>query len=295
MRAMRTRVCLLKRRVTGDVIRELYYNRYYRSMAMVRNVLVDSHCHIDMPQFDADRDAVVARALEAGVERMLVIGELDDELGIEAIERALRVAEAHGFPCSAGIHPHQARLADERAYDAIRGLAREGRIAAIGEIGLDHHYDYSPRQAQLEVFRRQVRLARDVGRPVIIHTREADAETARLLEGEGAAEVGGVIHCFTGGQDLAEQALALGFYVSFSGIVAFPRAETIQAVAKRVPIERLLVETDAPFLAPPPHRGKRNEPAFVVEVARKVAALRGEALEDLARAAKSNFERLFRV
>lgn len=256
--------------------------------------LVDSHTHIDMSQFDEDRDAVVARAREAGVAEMLVIGELDDELGREALHRALRVAESLGFPCSGGIHPHQARLADQKLYDELRGLAREGRIAAIGEVGLDFHYDYSPRPVQREVFRRQVRLARELGLPVIVHTREADEETAEILESEAARESGGVIHCFTGGADLARRALDLGFYISFSGIVAFPRSETIQEVARTIPLDRLLVETDAPFLAPPPHRGKRNEPAFVVEVARKVASLRGISLDALAAAATANFGRFLR-
>ena len=253
--------------------------------------LVDSHCHIDMPQFDADRAAVVARAREAGVREMLIVGGVDEEAGHL---RALRVAEGLDLPASAGVHPHEARLADEAVYDELRGLARDGRVVAVGEIGLDFHYDHSPRPVQREAFRRQVRLAREVGLPVIVHTREADEETAALLEAEGAGEVGGVIHCFTGGQELARRALALGFCISFSGIVAFPRAEVIQAVAKEVPRDRLLVETDAPFLAPPPHRGKRNEPAFVVEVARKVAALRGATLEDVAGAAGDNYARLFR-
>jgi len=254
--------------------------------------LIDSHCHIDLPQFDADREAVVARAREAGVEQMLVVGEFDADAGQR---RALRIAESLGFPASAGVHPHEARLATDATWDELGGLAREKRIVAVGEIGLDYHYDHSPRDVQVEVFRRQVRLARDVGLPVIVHTREADAETAALLEEEGAREVGGVIHCFTGGHELADRALALGFCISFSGILAFPRAEVVQEVARRVPSDRLLVETDAPFLAPPPHRGKRNEPAFVVEVARKLAGLRGEALDDVASAAKSNFQRLFRV
>jgi TatD DNase family protein len=196
---------------------------------------------------------------------------------------------------SAGVHPHEAKLADERAYDELRGLARDGRIVAIGEIGLDFHYDHSPRDVQREVFRRQVRLARDVGLPIIIHTREADEETGALLEDEGAGECGGVIHCFTGGRELARRALAIGFHVSFSGILAFPRADVIQAVAREVPLDRLLIETDSPFLAPPPHRGKRNEPAFVVEVARKLADLRGTAVEPIGAAARDNFRRLFRV
>ncbi len=254
--------------------------------------LVDSHTHIDLPQFDVDRDAVVARAREAGVERMLIVGGVDAERGHQ---RALQVAEALGFPASAGVHPHEARLATEATWEELRGLAGAKRLVAIGEIGLDFHYDHSPRDVQLQVFRRQLRLAREVGLPVIVHTREADAETAALLEEEGAGETGGVIHCFTGGLELAERALALGFLISFSGIVTFPRAEPIQEVARRVPMDRVLIETDAPFLAPPPHRGKRNEPAFVVEVARRLAALRGVPLEVVGAASKSNFERLFRV
>ena len=252
-----------------------------------RITLVDSHCHIDMAQFDADRDAVVARAREAGVETMLIVGGVDEESGHQ---RALRVADGLGLPASAGVHPHEARLATEAVYDELKGLAREKRLVAIGEIGLDFHYDHSPRDAQREAFRCQVRLARDVGLPVIVHTREADDETAALLEEEGARETGGVIHCFTGGADLARRALALGFFISFSGIVAFPRATEIQEVARTMPLDRLLIETDAPFLAPPPHRGKRNEPAFVVEVARKVAALRGITAEDVGRAARANFD-----
>ena len=252
--------------------------------------MIDSHSHIDMPQFDADRDAVVARAREAGVTSMLIVGGVDEEGGHR---RALKVAGELGLPASAGIHPHEARLATEQAYDELRGLARDGRIVALGELGLDFHYDYSPRDVQRDVFRRQIRLAREVGLPVIVHTREADAETADILEEEGAEETGGVIHCFTGGEDLARRALALGFFISFSGIVAFPRAEVVQEVARTVPEERLLVETDSPFLAPPPHRGKRNEPAFVLDVARAVARLRGAPLEQVGRATEANFRRLF--
>jgi TatD DNase family protein len=256
-----------------------------------RLTLVDSHLHIDMPQFDADRGEVVARAREAGVETMLIVGGVDEEAGHR---RALRVAQELGFPCSAGVHPHEARLWTDAVEDELRALAAEKRIVAIGEIGLDFHYDHSPRDVQREVFRRQLRLAHDVGLPVIIHTREADQETAAILEHE-AEEIGGVIHCFTGTRELAERALVLGFCISFSGIVAFPRAEVIQEVARSVPRERLLIETDAPFLAPPPHRGKRNEPAFVVEVARVVARLRGETVEDVGRAALENFERAFNL
>ena len=248
----------------------------------------DSHCHIDMPAFDADRAAVVARARAAGVERMLLIGGIDEEKGHL---RALRVAQEIGLPVSAGVHPHEARLATEATYDELRALAAEKRIVAIGEIGLDFHYDHSPRNVQRDVFRAQVRLARELGLPVIVHTRNADDETAVLLEDEGAR--GGIIHCFTGGEDLARRALALGFFISFSGIAAFPRAEVIQAVARTAPMDRVLVETDSPFLAPPPHRGKRNEPAFVVEVVRLVARLRGMPEEAVGAAALANFLRAF--
>jgi TatD DNase family protein len=253
--------------------------------------LVDSHCHVDLPQFDADRDEVMARAREAGVVEMLLVGGVDAEGGHR---RALDVADRYGLPVTAGVHPHEATLGDERVYDELRGLAREGRLVAIGEIGLDFHYDHSPRPVQREAFRKQMRLAREVGLPVVVHTREADEETVAILEQEGAAETGGVIHCFTGGLELARRSLALGFCLSFSGIVAFPRAEVIQQVAREAPAERVLVETDAPFLAPPPHRGRRNEPAFVTEVARKVAALRGVSAETIAASSRQAYAGLFR-
>ncbi len=252
---------------------------------------VDSHCHIDMPQFDADRADILERAAAAGVADLLLIGGVDEENGHR---RALRVAAEIGRACSAGVHPHEARLWTDAVEDELRGLARDGRIVAIGEIGLDFHYDHSPRDVQVAVFRKQIRLARDTGLPVIVHTREADPETCAILEEEGVRETGGVIHCFTGGTELASRSLALGMFLSFSGIVAFPKSTTIQEVARTAPLDRLLVETDAPFLAPPPHRGKRNEPAFVVEVTKRVAALRGVAAEVVGAAALANFRSLFR-
>jgi TatD DNase family protein len=257
---------------------------------MTTPTYVDSHCHLDMKDFDADRAAVLARAREAGVGDFLIVGIVDAEAGHR---RALAVAQELGLPASAGIHPHEAKLATEDVYTELSDWARAKKIVAIGEIGLDFHYDHSPRDTQREVFRRQVRLAREVGLPIIIHTREADAETCDILEGEGADKVGGVIHCFTGGEELAARALALGFYISFSGILTFPRAEVIRQVAAAMPLNRLLIETDAPFLAPTPHRGKRNEPAYVVEVARRIGALRGIAGEEVGRAALANFQTLF--
>ena len=197
---------------------------------------------------------------------MLVVGGVDEERRAPAGPRGGRRRSA--CRATAGVHPHEARLADEAVYDELRGLARDGRIVAIGEIGLDFHYDHSPRDAQREAFRRQVRLAREVGLPIVVHTREADDETARHPRGGGRGRG-------RGSRSTASPAASsspggrstLGFFISFSGIVAFPRAEVIQQVAREVPEDRLLIETDAPFLAPPPHRGKRNEPAFVVEVA----------------------------
>ena len=250
----------------------------------------DSHCHIDMDAFDEDRAEVLDRAREAGIAELLLVGCINEAAGHR---RAIAVAQANGFRASAGVHPHDAKLAGEATYDELTGLSADRAIVAVGEIGLDFHYDNSPRAVQRDVFKRQIHLARDVGLPIIVHTREADAETAEMLEQEGAAEVGGVIHCFTGGHDLADRALALGFFISFSGIVTFPRAKTIAEVARKVPSERLLVETDAPFLAPPPHRGKRNEPAFVTEVVGRVAELRGAPYAQIAAAALENFGRLF--
>ena len=253
--------------------------------------MIDSHCHIDVAEFDVDREDVVARARAAGLAEMLVVGSLDEGVGLE---RALAVGERFALPVAAGVHPHEARSWDTHVEEKLRGLARERRIVAIGEIGLDFHYDHSPRPAQREAFRRQVHLARDVDLPVVIHTREADEETITVLEEEGASETGGVLHCFTGGLELARRCLGLGLCVSFSGIVAFPRAELIRRVAREIPDDRLLVETDAPYLAPPPHRGQRNEPAFVVEVARHVAALRGVEPEAVGALALRNYARLFR-
>ena len=253
--------------------------------------MIDSHCHIDMPQFDADRDEVIARAREAGLVEMLVVGEVDEG---EALRRSLRVAEVYGLPATAGVHPHQARLADEHTYDEIRGLARERRVVAIGEIGLDFHYDYSPRETQREVFRRQIRLARDVGLPIVVHTREADDDTAAMVREAGQAGVGGVLHCFTGPASLAEVALDAGWYLSFSGVVTF-RKWTDDVLIRSIPEDRILVESDAPYLAPVPHRGKRNEPAHVALTVAKIAEARGSDAATLGHATVRNTVRLFRL
>src|SRR3712207_442115 len=228
-------------------------------------MFVDSHAHIDGEEFDADRVEVVERARAAGVRAILNVGTGDPHGG--SFERAVAVAEEfEGVYAAAGVHPHDARLYDDAAEKRLLEVLRSsGRVVALGEIGLDYHYDNSPREVQREVFARQLRLAREEGLPVVIHSREADDDTAEILRRElGGSGTRGVMHCFGGGPDLAGAALALGFYVSFAGNVTFKKAEALREVAAVVPTGRMLVETDCPFLAPVPHRGRRNEPAHVV-------------------------------
>jgi TatD DNase family protein len=259
-------------------------------------MFVDSHAHIDGEAFDADRDEILARARAAGVRAILTVGTGDPQSG--SLERAVEVAARHeGVYAAAGVHPHDARLYDAEAEGRILKLARGGgRFVAWGEIGLDFYYDHSPRDAQREVFARQLRAARDCGLPVIVHSRDADDETIEILGREWAgSRRGGVLHCFGGSPAMAEAAVGLGFYVSFAGNVTFKKAENLRAAALVVPLERLLVETDCPFLAPVPLRGRRNEPAFVVETARFLAGLRGVPAEELGRITTENFCRLFGV
>ena len=250
----------------------------------------DSHTHIDLAEFDSDRPALLRRAAEAGVVRLLLVAQADDSAGLD---RGLIIARDCGLKVSGGLHPHEAVHWSESLAERLETLGETRSVCAIGEIGLDFHYDHSPRDQQEEAFRRQIRIARAVKLPVIIHTREADDLTISILQEEGASEVGGVIHCFTGGQGLADAALALGFYISFSGIACFANADPLRAVAKTVPMDRFLVETDCPFLAPPPHRGKRNEPAFVVDVARRMAEVKNIPLDEFGTATVENFDRLF--
>src|SRR5713226_8908231 len=239
-------------------------------------MLVDSHCHLDFADFSEERDAVVARARAAGVGTMLTIGTRLDEFP------AVRtIAEAYpDIWCSVGAHPHEA--ADHAATTAaeLAALAAHPRVIGIGETGLDYHYDHSPRDVQAQVFRVHVAAARASGLPLIIHAREADDDIARILREERAEA--GVLHCFSSGRGLAVAALELGFYISISGIVTFRNADDLRAIVRDVPLERLLVETDAPYLAPVPHRGRRNEPAFVAATAAAVAALKGVEPEALA-------------
>ncbi|HWS56274.1 MAG TPA: TatD family hydrolase [Pyrinomonadaceae bacterium] len=257
-------------------------------------MFIDSHAHIDGEEFDADRDEVVGRARAAGVRAILNVGTGDPHAG--RFERAVDVAERYeGVYAAAGVHPHDAKLYDEAAERRLlRIIGRGRRVVAWGEIGLDFHYDHSPRDTQREVFARQLRLARETGVPVIIHSREADEETVEVLRNVYAgAPRGGVMHCFGGGPAMAEAVLELGLHVSFAGNVTFKKAEALREVARRVPVERLLVETDCPYLSPVPLRGRRNEPAHVVETARFLADLRGIPAEELGRRTSANFSRLF--
>ena len=251
--------------------------------------LVDSHCHLDDEKFAADLDAVMERARAAGVERMMTIGTGN---GPPDLEAAVRLANAHPFLyATVGVHPHDAAKATPATYEHLLALLAHPKVLALGEIGLDYHYDFSPREVQREVFSGQLHLAVKTGKPVVIHTREAWPDTLRLID-ETPPPRGGIMHCFTGGPDEARQALDRGFYLSFGGVITFPKADEVRVAARLTPDDRLLVETDAPYLAPVPHRGKRNEPAFIVETVRRLAEIRGAQPEFIAGLTEANFERL---
>ena len=233
--------------------------------------LVDSHTHLDDPKYEADREQVIERALAAGVECLVAVGTGN---GPPDLEVGVRLAERYPFVyATIGVHPHDASKATGETFARLRELAAHPKVIAIGEIGLDYHYDLSPRPVQREVFARQLEIAAESGKPVVIHTREAWEDT--MAQFSGRAPVRGIMHCFTGGAAQARQALDLGFHLSFGGVVTFPKADEVREAARITPDDRLLVETDCPYLAPVPHRGKRNEPALVVEVARQLARERG--------------------
>jgi TatD DNase family protein len=256
-------------------------------------VLVDTHCHLDPQYFPSGPDEVLARARAAGVAGFVVIGVGSDLAPARAaVALAKRMTEQAG--AAIGVHPHDALTLDDAAYAELARLAAEPEVVAVGEIGLDYHYDHSPRDVQRATFARLVGLARELKKPIVIHTRSAAADTLDILRSEGARDVGGVIHCFSEDRPFAEQALDLGFDVSFSGIVTFKTSLAIQEVARWAPLDRILVETDSPYLAPIPKRGKPNEPAYVVHTAHRVAELRGMPFEALAEATTVNAERAFR-
>ena len=263
-------------------------------------MFIDSHAHLDGERFDADREQVIARAREAGVQNIVAIGNGD---GPEQIDCGIRLAEKYQFIfATLGIHPHEARLADEAAYQNMERLARHPKVIALGEIGLDFFYDHSPREAQREVFVRQMELAATAKLPIVIHCRPSEGsddaweDCLGLMREHWAGNgLGGILHCFTGNWPQAKRALELGFMISFAGNVTFPKAQQIRDAAVEVPLDRMLIETDAPFLAPVPHRGKRNEPAFVVETARKLGELRGVSGEEVGERTTRNFYNFFKL
>jgi TatD DNase family protein len=256
-------------------------------------VIVDTHCHLDPQYFPAGPDDVLTRARAAGVHGFVVVGVGKDLAPARAaVALAKRMPERVG--AAVGIHPHDAVTLTDASFAELASLAREPEVAAVGEIGLDYHYDHSPREVQRAAFAKLVNLAREVNKPIVVHTREAPADTIDILRSEGAKDVGGVIHCFSEDRAFAEKALDLGFDVSFSGIVTFKNAAAIHEVAKWAPLDRIVVETDSPYLAPVPVRGKPCEPSYVIHTARRVAELRNIALEALAEATTVNAERLFR-
>jgi TatD DNase family protein len=253
-------------------------------------MLIDSHCHLDFPDFAAELDAVVGRARAAGIERMVTIStRVKRQPDLLAI--AERFADVY---CSVGTHPHYAHEElDVTAVDLV-ACTRAVKVVALGEAGLDYHYDNSPREAQERGFRTHIAAARQTGLPLVIHSREADDDTARILEEEtGKGAFPAVLHCFTGGPDLARRAIALGLFISFTGILTFKNSQALRAIAAELPADRILVETDAPYLAPGKFRGKRNEPAFVVETAKVLAETRGVSFDEIAKQTSANFFRLF--
>jgi TatD DNase family protein len=267
-------------------------------------MFVDSHAHLEMPQFDADRDAMLARAKEAGIETVVAVGS---GTGPGSLDCAIQLANRHkaGEPriyATVGIHPHEAKLATDANFEELSGLARNPKVIAWGEIGLDYFYDNSPREVQRSVFVKQLELARAAALPIVIHCRpSADSQNAwddclaNLEQQWASSGLGGVLHCFTGLMDHARRALDLGFMISFAGNLTFPKAQNIRGAVRELPLDRILIETDSPFLTPVPHRGKRNEPAFVKEVARQIGELHGMDAEEVGCRTGENFYRFFKL
>ena len=255
-------------------------------------MLIDTHTHLDDTRYDGDRNETIERARKAGVGAFLTVG-----CDLATSRSAVTLADQHAdVYASVGVHPHEVKHIGDGWYDELRRLARHEKVVAYGEIGLDYHYNHSSPQEQRQRFREQVQLARELRLPVIIHTREAQQDTIAILKEEMASEVGGVFHCFSGDAWLAKDALDLGFYLSFSGILTFQNATMLREIARQTPLDRVLIETDCPYLTPVPHRGKRNEPAFVSHVARQLAEIHSElSLEKIEEATTDNARRLFRL
>jgi len=259
-------------------------------------MLIDSHAHLDAPAYDGDRPGVLQRARDAGVRAIVTIGV---EKTLEGVQRAVAIAEENdAVYATVGFHPHDAAKVGPESFSGIRDLAGRPKVVGVGETGLDYHYMHSPVRVQQDLFRRTLRLARGLNLPVVIHTREADADTVAILReslGEGTGPLVGVVHCFSGDYALARRVLDMGLDISFTGVITFPAAAPLRDVLKQVPLDRVLLETDCPYLAPVPFRGKRNEPAFVALVAQRVAELLGKSVQEVARVTGGNAVRLFRL
>jgi len=250
---------------------------------------IDSHAHLDDRKYDADRHEMLMRAREQGVSAIINVG-----YDLPSSRRSVALAEKYDFIyAAAGIHPHDAKEADEACFAELKRLAAHPRVVAIGEMGLDYYRNLSPREVQQDVFRRQIALAKEAGLPVVVHDRDAHGDVMRILKEEKAGECGGVLHCFSGSWEMAVECMKMGFYISIAGPVTFNNAGKLKEIAARVPTDRLLVETDAPYLTPEPHRGKRNESAFVLFVAAEIARLRGITPEEMGALAANNTKKLF--
>jgi TatD DNase family protein len=260
-------------------------------------ILVDSHAHLDAPQFKDDLGQVLARAERESVGAILTIGCLNQES--DTVDRFLRLLESKSyFFGAAGIHPHDARLFDAELETKCRRLCEHPKVIGWGEIGLDYYYNHSSKERQRQAFRKQIRLAKSLEKPIIVHMRDAETETLRILGeeyAEGSSENSGIMHCFNSSSEVAERCIAMGFLISFGGILTFKKSDELRATASRLPEDCLLVETDAPYLAPVPYRGKRNEPAYVKRVAEQLASLRGREFEEIAQITTANFLRLFNL
>ncbi|NGZ10498.1 MAG: TatD family deoxyribonuclease [Nitrospira sp. LK70] len=254
--------------------------------------MIDTHTHLDDARYNEDREAVITHAQETGVEAFVTIG-----CDLPTSQAAVALSERYPFVyASVGVHPHEVKHVRDGWYDEFRRLAKNKNVVAYGEIGLDYHYNHSSPKEQRDRFREQVQLAREIALPVIIHTREAQEDTLAILKEERASEVGGVFHCFSGDSRLAKEALELGFYLSFSGILTFQNATPLREIARQTPLDRVLIETDCPYLTPVPYRGKRNEPAYVSQVAKQLAGLHPElSLDDVQRITTVNAKRLFKI
>jgi TatD DNase family protein len=256
-------------------------------------MLIDSHAHIQGKEYAGEAEAVIARARDAGVETIIAVGGAGDmSSNTEAIALAQSFANVYA---TVGMHPHDAKDVGADELKTLRELAARPKVVAVGETGLDYFYNHSPRDVQQRVFAQFIHMARETELPIIVHERDAATQAAELLRSEGAGKLRGVIHCFTGDYDAARAYLDLGFYLSFTGIITFKNAEPLREVVRKVPLERMFVETDSPYLTPVPHRGKRNEPAFVRFVAETIAKVKGVELAEVARVTSANVKKLFRI